>query len=111
MKISDGGIESGTEGARDIAELVRSAAPEMTPLQRMKGFQAVSARLQRRRSTVGRRRAGLLALSLVGGGAVAAIALIALRVERPTATAPAPAPGPAPIAYQIQGGEMGAGGY
>ena len=117
--VGGGGPDSGdrdTDRDRDramkggldvVAALARKAAPPMTPLQRMRGLDAVVRRgeaRQRKRHLV-KVGAGLSAFGLVAAG------LVGLFVARGRATHPAGAPGVSPIAYRVEHGEIGDGGY
>lgn len=94
--------ESPLRHVETVAELVRVTARPMTPNQRVEGLQALTFRLgQRRRAG---RRAAWLALFAAGAAAVGALV-----VWRGTQHA-TPADGNA-LAYQIEGGEIGDGGY
>lgn len=85
-----------------LAALVRSTAQPMTPAQRADGLQALTFRLgQRRRAG---RRSAWLALFAAGAAAMGAVAI--WRVTRHAT----PVDGGA-IAYRIEGGEIGDGGY
>ena len=68
MTRSDGDREI-VNGLDAVAALAREAVPPMTPLQRMRGFQAVTARTEARRR---KRRSLFVALSLSTCGVVAA---------------------------------------
>lgn len=84
------------------ADLVRGAARPMTPAQRMKGLQAVTFRLgTRRRSSWRTAMVSVFALS-----ATAAAALLVVRAARHSSI-----PNGTTLAYKIEGGEIGDGGY
>ncbi len=120
---SDGGRDP-TDGLAAVAALAREAAPPMTPLQRMRGLQAVSLRREARQ----RRRRGLLVaftLSACGVVGVLAVGLLgppalhgrrSLQASRtPQAlSSPQALPGGAnatPLSYRVDHGEIGDGGY
>jgi len=95
-------VETRFEHVDAVAELVRASARPMTPAQRVDGLQALTFRLgQRRRAG---RRSAWLALFAVGAAAVGAVVL-----WRGTRHA-TPGDGDA-LAYRIDGGEIGDGGY
>ena len=84
------------------AELIRATARPMTPSQRVEGLQALTFRLGQRRRA-GRRSAWL---ALFAAGAAAAATLVVWRTTHRTGTADTGA-----LAYRIDGGEIGDGGY
>jgi hypothetical protein len=106
MTRSDGGGDPASDGLDAVAELVREASPPMTPLQRMRGLHAVTARreLRQRRRRV---MAVVSALSACGLAAAAVVALVATR-GRGTVVAPGASN---PISYRVDHGEIGDGGY
>jgi len=83
------------------AELIRATARPMTAAQRVEGLQALTFRLGQRRRA-GRRPAWL---ALFAAGAMAAGALVFWRTVHRTA------PDTGALAYRIDGGEIGDGGY
>jgi TolA-binding protein len=111
MTRSDGDREI-VNGLDAVAELAREAVPPMTPLQRMRGFQAVLARTEARRR---KRRSLLVALTLSSCGVAAGAAALFLapgvlhghRPMQPNAVS-----GEAnPLSYRVDNGEIGDGGY
>jgi hypothetical protein len=99
MRASAEVVQQNVEAA---AELARSAARPMTPAQRMKGWQAVTFRLDGRK-----RPAGRIALaSILALGATAAAAVMVVRTSRHN-----PTPGGQILAFAVEGGEIGDGGY
>ena len=95
-------VETRREHVDAVAELVRATARPMTPAQRVEGLQALTFRLgQRRRAG---RRSAWLALFAMGAAAVGVMVL-----WRGTRHA-TPGDGDA-LAYRIDGGEIGDGGY
>ncbi len=99
MRASAEVVQQNVEAA---AELARSAARPMTPAQRMKGWQAVTFRLDGRK-----RPAGRIALaSILALGATAAAAVMVVRPSRHN-----PTPGGQILAFAVEGGEIGDGGY
>jgi len=116
MAQSDGDCEI-VNGLDAVATLAREAVPPMTPLQRMRGFQAVAARTEARRR---KRRSLFVALSLSTGGLIvagaAALFLVpdlaprALRGHH-GADASANLREASPLSYRVDNGEIGDGGY
>ncbi len=112
MTRSDGDREI-VNGFEAVASLAREAAPPMTPLQRMRGLQAVTARTEARRR---KQRSLFVALSLSTCGVVAAGAAAlflgpsALHRHR-TAGASAGAGEASTLSYRVDNGEIGDGGY
>ena len=108
MNRSEGERDPMTDRLQAVAELVTEASPAMTPLQRMRGWQEV---VDRRDAGLRRGRALILgsALSALGVVAAGAVGLVVwkrgARTESPVATVANP------IAYQVENGEIGAGGY
>jgi TolA-binding protein len=111
MTRSDGEREI-VNGLDAVAELAREAVPPMTPLQRMRGFQAVLARTEARRR---KRRSLFVALTLSSCGVAAGAAALFLapgvlhghRAMQPNAVS-----GEAnPLSYRVDNGEIGDGGY
>jgi len=99
----DGGLDA-------IATLARETASPMTPLQRMRGLEVVLRRGEARQRG---RRTILVASALSACGLVAA-GVIGVFVARGHTTSPGK-PGQAaqgaPIAYRVENGEIGDGGY
>ena len=100
-------------GLDAVAAVAREAVPPMTPLQRMRGWQAVTARTEARRR---KRRMLFVAASLSTCGVLAAgaaalfLAPRALRshgvIELGAASGEA-----SPLSYRVDNGEIGDGGY
>jgi len=90
------------QGLEAVAQFVRSAAPPMTTAQRVAGLQALSFRLAQRRRA-GRRSAWL---ALMAAGAATVGALVVWRGAQPAASGDGDA-----LAYRIEGGDIGDGGY
>src|SRR4051794_6523778 len=112
MTRSDGDREI-VNGLDAVADLARDAVPPMTPLQRMRGFQAVLARTETRRR---KRRSLFVALTLSSCGVAAGAAALFLAPgvlhdgQRPTQ--PSAVSGEAnPLSYRVDNGEIGDGGY
>lgn len=120
MARSDGDHEI-VNGLDAVVELACEAVPPMTPLQRMRGFQAVAARTEARRR---KRRSLFLGVSLSTCGLVAAgvaalfvspnlapsLAPRALRGHRATEKG-ASSGEVRPLSYRVDNGEIGDGGY
>jgi ferric-dicitrate binding protein FerR (iron transport regulator)/TolA-binding protein len=85
----------------ELAELVKQAAPPMTPLRQREGFAAVNGRLAARR----RRPRLWMWTGAVGAVASAAACVLWLAVAR------SPAPRPSSLTYRAEGGEILDGGY
>ena len=104
MTRSDGDRDPADDGLDAVAQLVREASPDMTPLQRMRGLRAVTLRreLHRRRRTL----AVASALSACGLAAAAVVALVATRGDRSVEVSD-----PNPLSYRVDHGEIGDGGY
>ena len=112
MARSDGDREI-VNGLDAVADLAREAVPPMTPLQRMRGFQAVAARTEARRR---KRRSLFLGMSLATCGLVAAgVAALFMSPHawrRHRATEAGASSGEAsPLSYRVDNGEIGDGGY
>jgi hypothetical protein len=104
MKSFEGDTSAGAPSLEALGEVTRAASAPMTPLQRMEGLQAVHARLMARQ----RRRLPLYALSILGTAAAATGAVL---LVRSTVSSGAGAPTTSALAYRIEGGEIGDGGY
>ena len=110
MTRSDGDREI-VNGLDAVAALAREAAPPMTPLQRMRGFQAVAARTEARRR---KRRSLFWALSLSACGVAAGAAVLFYSVAphgRRAGEAISIAGEANPLSYRVDKGEIGDGGY
>jgi TolA-binding protein len=106
MSRFEGGTDPATDGLEAVAALVRQASAAMTPLQRMRGLEAVRRRSEARQR---KRRTLLVAGGLSAGGLVAA-GMIGLLVAR-GAREPQDASETSPISYRVDHGEIGDGGY
>ncbi len=99
-------------GLDAVAGLAREAVPPMTPLQRMRGFQAVAARTEARRR---KRRSLFVTLTLSSCGVAAAAALFFYLTPHSHGHRPMQAgaiSGEAnPLSYRVDNGEIGDGGY
>jgi hypothetical protein len=112
MTRSDGDREI-MNGLDAVAGVAREAVPPMTPLQRMRGFQAVAARIEGRRR---KRRSLFVALSLstcgvVAAGAVALFAAPRVLHGHRAMQANAVSGEASPLSYRVDNGEIGDGGY
>ena len=112
MARSDGDPEI-VNGLDAVTALAREAVAPMTPLQRMRGFQAVMARTDARRR---KQRSLFVALTLatcgVAAGAAALFFYLAPRSHgHPTIRASAVSGEASPLSYRVDNGEIGDGGY
>ncbi len=101
MNVSGGNLGTPTSRLEAMTHLARMSSAPMTPLQRMEGLQVVNGRLANRK----RLRATGIVLSILGTAAAATAGV--LLVRSPTSLGK----GNGALAYQIQGGEIGDGGY
>jgi len=111
MTRSDGDREI-VNGLDAVAELAREAVPPMTPLQRMRGFQAVLGRTEARRR---KRRSLFVALTLSSCGVAAGAAALFLAPGvlhgHRALQANAVSGEASPLSYRVDNGEIGDGGY
>jgi FecR-like protein len=109
MSRSDGERDIVSDGLEAVTALAREAAPPMTPLQRMRGLDVV---MRRREAHQRGRRVALVAGGLSACGLVAAgvIGLFVLRGHHPAGPRTESAEA-SPIAYHVERGEIGDGGY
>ncbi len=101
MNASGGNMGTSTNRLEAVAHLARTLSTPMTPLQRMAGLQAVNARLAMRKRV---RMTGVV-LSILGTTAAVAGGVLLVRSSARVGVTEGA------IAYRIEGGEVGDGGY